>query len=79
MRPDPDDSAAPEFGNHLAKIVRQILDAKRGDNFDTSLALINTACVLAQDDAAYRVALARYMFENARDLDPDCEDVIRWQ
>jgi hypothetical protein len=80
MQPDPDDSAAPEFENYIAKIVREILDAERGDNFAAACALINTATILAQDDMAFRTALAQYMTKVAADLDPDCNcGVVRWQ
>jgi hypothetical protein len=74
----PDDSA-PEFGNFIARIVGQIVSAKRGDNFDTCCALVGCAYVLAREDAAHSVALARYLVSTARELDPDCCEAIRWQ
>jgi hypothetical protein len=76
MQPDP---AAPEFQNHLAKIVQEILDAKHGDRFESACALVGVAYCLACEDAAYRVVLARHLVNTARELDPDCCEAIRWQ
>jgi hypothetical protein len=77
MQPDPADSPAPEFGNFIARIVGQIVSAKRGDNFDTCCALVGCAYVLACEDAAHRTALARHMANTARELDPDALEV-KW-
>jgi hypothetical protein len=73
------DPAVPEFGNRIAKIVQEILDAKRGDVFETALALIGCAYVLARQDEAHGVVLARHMVNTARQLDADCCEVVRWQ
>jgi hypothetical protein len=76
VQPDP---AAPEFQNHLAKIVQEVLAAKRGDVFETALALVGIAYVLARQDEAHSVVLARHLVNTARELDPDCCEAIRWQ
>jgi hypothetical protein len=76
MQPD---SAAPELRNFIARIVREILNEKRGDNFEAACALVGVAFVLATEDASHRVALARHMVSTARELDADCCEAIRWQ
>jgi hypothetical protein len=76
MQPD---SAAPELRNFIARIVREILNEKRGDNFEAACAFVGVAYVLACEDASHRVVLARHMVNTARELDPDCCGVVRWQ
>jgi hypothetical protein len=76
MQPDP---AVPEFKNFIARIVWEILNEKRNDNFEACCSLVSVAYVLACDDALHRIALANYMTKVARELDPDCEEVITWQ
>jgi hypothetical protein len=74
----PEDMIEYEHANFICGIVRQILDARRGDNFASCTALVGTAAVLANNDPAHRVALAHALIKIAMELDPDC-GVVRWQ
>jgi hypothetical protein len=75
MQPDP---APPELKSFIARIAQEILNEKR-DAFEAACALVGIAYCLGCQDDAYRVVLAQHMVRTARELDPDCCEVIRWQ
>jgi len=74
----PEDAAAFEHASFVCEIVRQIMNERRDDNYDTCTAFIGIAAALAQNDLAHRTAIACCLIRTALALDPDCE-VVRWQ
>jgi hypothetical protein len=73
----PEDVVAAEHANFVIKIVRQIMDAKRGDNFDTCTFLIGIAAALAHADPTHRTAIACHLIRTAIELDEDVA-CVRW-